>query len=162
MVNGKTNPVVYIYIYIYNFYSFLYCFSDVAYDFMGCHWHAHTCQRDRTSVDVNTGHSMRTRYNLAMLRYGRIKNFMKGQYIVIWECEFDKGVKENECFRDFVSNFNIRPPPLRIRDALAGGRTEPIYTLHDCSREKKDKIRYLDYCVSIIMSLVIISIYVCK
>ena len=87
-------------------------------------------------------------YNLTLLRHERIKKFMNGKYFALWECQFDRAVKEVEEFGDFVRNFNMLPPPLRIRDALTGGRTEPIYTLHDCTSNAQDKIRYLDYCVS--------------
>lgn len=72
---------------------------------------------------------------------------MKGRYISVWECQFDKAMKENEELKDFATHFKAAPPPLRIREALSGGRTEPIYTLYDC--QPGEQIRYLDYCVSV-------------
>lgn len=88
-------------------------------------------------------------YRVTKLREKRLKKALDGRYFSLWECDFDRAVQQEEDLRDFVKNYEIIPPPLRIRDALAGGRTEPIYTLHECDPSSEQKIRYLDYCVSI-------------
>ena len=62
----------------------------------------------------------------------------------IWECEWDRMVKSDDDLKLFVENFDV-PPPLRIRDALYGGRTEPIRLYYDCDPD--EEMRYLDFCV---------------
>jgi hypothetical protein len=51
--------------------------------------------------------------------------FMKSivnQFIEIWECEWDRNVKENVELKDFCSNNDVIPF-LKPRDALFGERT---------------------------------------
>lgn len=89
-------------------------------------------------------------YRVTQIRHEKLKQALDGKYFALWECEFDRAVQEEEELNNFVKSFDMLPSPLCIRDALAGGRTEPVYTLHDCEPDSGQKIRYLDYCVSIL------------
>jgi hypothetical protein len=51
----------------------------------------------------------------------RFKSIVK-QFIEIWECEWDRNVKENTELKDFYSNTDVIPA-LKPLDALFGGRT---------------------------------------
>ncbi len=44
------------------------------------------------------------------------------QLIELWECEWDKNVKENSELKEFCLNTDVIPA-LKPRDALFGGRT---------------------------------------
>lgn len=105
---------------------------------------------DRSLKDPNTRLSMSDMYRLTQLRHEKLKEALDGKYFALWECQFDRAVREELELNQFVKNFDMTPSPLCIRDALAGGRTEPIYTLLDCEPGSEQKIRYLDYCVSIL------------
>jgi hypothetical protein len=52
-------------------------------------------------------------------RAEKLKEALDGRYITIWECEFDRAVKENGQLKNFIKELDI-PTPLAIRDALCG------------------------------------------
>jgi hypothetical protein len=67
--------------------------------------------------------------------------FMKSivnQFIEIWECEWDRNVKENVDLKEFCSNTDVIPS-LKPRDALFGGRTNAAKLYHNCGDGEKNK-----------------------
>jgi hypothetical protein len=60
-----------------------------------------------------------------------VKSIVK-QFIEIWECEFDRNVKENTELKDFCSNTDVIPA-LKPRDALFGERTNAAKLYHKCN-----------------------------
>jgi hypothetical protein len=63
------------------------------------------------------------------------------QFIEIWECEWDRNVKENSELKEFCSNTDVIPS-LKPRDALFGGSTNAAKLYHKCGNG--DKIKYYD------------------
>ena len=59
-------------------------------------------------------------YNITKERHQKLLKALDGKYFVIWECEFDRAVKEDPDVRQFVQTFQS-VPPLQIRQSLAGG-----------------------------------------
>jgi hypothetical protein len=59
-----------------------------------------------------------------------IKSIVK-HFIEIWECEWDKNVKDNKELKVFCSNTDVTPS-LKPRDALFGGRTNAAKLYHKC------------------------------
>lgn len=123
-------------------------FPGFGYDFLGCRFHGHFCKAGRRVKDPNTRLTMGEMYRLTQIRQAKLTEALNGNYFAVWECDFDRVFQTSDELREFASSLDL-PPPLRVREALDGGRTEAIYTLHDCQTEKGDKIRYLDYCVSV-------------
>ena len=64
------------------------------------------------------------------------------QVITIWECQFDKQVKEDQEMKDFIASLDI-PPRLYIRDSFFGGRTSVVHLHYQA--EEGEKIHYYDY-----------------
>ncbi len=63
------------------------------------------------------------------------------QFIEIWECEWDRNVKENLELKEFCSNTDVIPS-FKARDALFGGRTNAAKLYHKCG--DGEKIKYYD------------------
>jgi len=113
------------------------------FDFYGCRWHGHGCIPSRHVRDPHTRFNMEQLHSMTKLREKKIQD--TGLiHETIWECEWDRMVKSDDDLKLFVENFDV-PPPLRIRDALYGGRTEPIRLYYDCDPD--EEMRYLDFCV---------------
>ncbi len=64
-----------------------------------------------------------------------IKSIVK-QFIEIWECEWDRNVKENVELKEFCSNTDVIPS-LKPRDALFGDRTNAAKLYHKCGDGEK-------------------------
>ena len=62
----------------------------------------------------------------------------------IWECEFDRLLKEDEDLRNFAMSLDFPEERLRIRTALRGGRTETFRMLHCKDRDPETMMLYCD------------------
>ena len=61
----------------------------------------------------------------------------------IWECEFNREIKNNETLKNFIKNLPFMSP-LKPRDAFFGGRckaTRLHYTI-----KNNEQIKYVDFC----------------
>ena len=110
-------------------------------------WHGHPCQLAMRARDPSTSHTMRA---LLAIQESREKQILEivGPNLreTIWECEFDRLLQLDPGLAEFAKGFHM-PPPIQIRQALYGGRTETIRTLKECG--PGETLRYLDFCVSI-------------
>jgi G:T-mismatch repair DNA endonuclease (very short patch repair protein) len=65
------------------------------FSFIGCFWHGHHCLRTRDVPVMGTSsETLEVRYNQSLARLDKI---VSAGYVchVMWECEFDKVLKEN-------------------------------------------------------------------
>jgi hypothetical protein len=63
------------------------------------------------------------------------------ELVTIWECEWDRYVTNSPETQNFLKSLDL-PEPLKIRDALTGGRTCPVKLFHEC--DEGEVIRYVD------------------
>lgn len=112
------------------------------YEFLGCRWHGHGCIPSRNAKDPQTSFTMQDLFNLALVRESNIKS-AGFSFEKIWECQWDKMVKENFELADFVKNFDM-PTPLQPREGLYGGRVTPIKLYYQ--RKPGETIKYKDFC----------------
>jgi hypothetical protein len=61
------------------------------------------------------------------------------QFIEIWECEWDRNVKENVNLKEFCSNTDVIPS-LKPRDALFCGNTMLLNCIINVATERKSNI----------------------
>ena len=73
----------------------------------------------------------------------RISTLQENGYSVttMWECEFDKLVKNDKNFKGVIGSLSI-PTPLDPREALSGGRTNALKLYHKAL--DGESIRYYD------------------
>jgi len=114
--------------------------TNTVFEFYGCRYHGHGCTGSRDLRDPRTGFTMRELYTASMRRETRIKELGYPMQC-IWECQWERMIKQDPLLRQFIDEFDL-PPPLKIRDALMGGRTCPVKLYHDCAPD--EKIQYYD------------------
>jgi hypothetical protein len=114
--------------------------GNTLYEFYGCYYHGHHCVPDRQVKDPKSRRTMATLYQECQRREAQIKA-LGYQLITIWECQWDREVSQSQELQRFVAALDL-PPPLKIRDALTGGRTCPIKLFHECG--EGEVIRYVD------------------
>lgn len=111
--------------------------NKCAYEFHGCLYHGCPKCYNPDSYNAVLNETMRTTYNRHLERI----NYLKSQVnlIELWECDYDKMIKNDEFFKQFAKSQRTIRPPLKPRDALSGGRTNSI-VLH-----YKGSIGYIDF-----------------
>ncbi|CAG2185008.1 unnamed protein product [Mytilus edulis] len=114
--------------------------EKIVLEYHGCFWHGcPTCYTQHTINTVNKL-SMEDLYHQTMEK----KTYIEKQgyiYTCIWECEFDKHIREDENIKKFIDSLDI-VTPLEPRDAFAGGRTEAFNLYHESSFD--ESIKYYD------------------
>ena len=113
---------------------------NVIYEFHGCFYHG--CPKCFKAETFNSrlNCTMGFIYNRHLNRIELLQR--KGCKIVeIWECEYDRLVREDENLYKFLKNVDYSSP-LLIKDALFGGRTEAINLHYKMKDEEKG--RYYD------------------
>ena len=65
-----------------------------------------------------------------------------GEVVCLWECEFDKMLKEDQGLMRFLTHLPYPTERLRIRTGLRGGRTETFRMIY--TGEKGRKMYYID------------------
>ena len=108
--------------------------------FMGCTYHGcQSCYRLQT-MNTHLGKTMGDLYRETVRWTERV---MSSGYklSVMWECEWDRMVKENRDISDHVDSYSLSTP-LSPRDALFGGRCE-TFALHAKSTTEF-VIKYVD------------------
>lgn len=119
--------------------------GPTVHSYLGCIFHGHSCLENR-----NFTKHPRTNFTLKEMHeqtLAREKDIKEAGYIVksIYECQFDKMIKENEGIRKFVNELDI-PQRMKIREAFYGGRTS-VFKLHcEADTEAGEEIHYLDFC----------------
>lgn len=114
------------------------------YEFYGCLWHG--CPKcfpiNRESHSIRaTDKTLEEAYEYTMKKEETLRS--KGYNLVtIWECEWDKQVKENNEPKTFIQECEILEP-LNPRDAFYGGRTNAV-KLHHEVKDKDEKVKYAD------------------
>jgi G:T-mismatch repair DNA endonuclease (very short patch repair protein) len=124
-----------------------FCENKEVFSFNGCFYHGYHCLRNRdVPIIGSTSETLEDRYNRTMARLDQI---VSAGYVchVMWECEFDRILKENPALEKCDND-----EPIILRNSLYGGRTEA--TKLYCKTGDKTRIKYFD-----IMSL---YPYICK
>ena len=113
--------------------------NSTVYEFHGCIFHGcPQCYRPDTFNPLKN-ETMQDTYKKHLIRIEKIKNDQEVKNLIqIWECEFDKKLKSDAKFAEFVENNDVKKP-LNPRDALTGGRTN-AFVLHH-----KGSIGYVDF-----------------
>ena len=116
--------------------------QGVALEFCGCFYHGHECTYDPNNTSPLTGET----YGLLRERVrDKVQNLELGHGLrveVVWECEWNKAMKEDPQVRDFMATYK-RPERLKPREGLYGGRTNGYKLYHHVS--DGEYIEYLDF-----------------
>ena len=96
--------------------------SDVALEYNGCLFHGCPSCFHRETINPLNGQTMKDLHDRTVEKEQRLKD-QGFKVISIWECQFDKQIKESKDTKEFVDQLNI-VTPLEPRDAFYGGRTE--------------------------------------
>ncbi len=112
--------------------------TDAVYEFQGCFMHGCPKCFNSNSFNPLKKQTMFYLYKTCSERTRFIKSIVK-QFIEIWECKWDRNVKENTEL--FCSNTDVIPA-LKPRDALFGGNTNAAKLYHNSS--VGEKIKYYD------------------
>jgi hypothetical protein len=114
--------------------------TDTVYEFQGCFMHG--CPKYCNSKCFNPlkKQTMGYLYKTCSEKSRFIKSIVK-QFIEIWECAWDRNVKENVDLKEFCSNTDVIPAS-KPRDALFGGRTNAAQLYHKCG--DREKIKYYE------------------
>lgn len=122
--------------------------TGVVYEFLGCYYHGcPECFKDihvrQNGMGIQNG-SLAEKYENTLQK---IQKLNENNYIVVtmWECGFNKYLKENPNINKRLLNLpEILYGPINIRDAINGGLTEVFRTYY--SVKNGEKIRSLDFC----------------
>jgi hypothetical protein len=113
------------------------------FEFHGCLFHG--CLKCFTSETFNPlkRTTMGLNYQGHCQRIKWIKeNKTDFKLVEIWECEWDKKIKNDFDLKDFLREHPLNEP-LQVRDSLYGGRVDTIKMYHKCAED--EEIRYIDY-----------------
>jgi hypothetical protein len=114
--------------------------EKVVMEYHGCFWHGcPKCYTKQTINPVNKS-KMTDLYHLAMEKKIHIEK-QGYTHSCIWECEFDRNIREDAEIKRFVDSIDI-VTPLEPRDAFFGGRTEAFKLYHESA--KGESIKYYD------------------
>lgn len=117
------------------------------YNFHGCYFHACIhCYKTKESRDKLKKFFGEDRYEKT--RHITTSFVQKGYEVIeMWECQFKQIMKHDEQMNTYFKNHpDIRTPPLRLRDALCGGRTSAYFSYKKADLEKGEKILFYDVC----------------
>lgn len=101
--------------------------TRTVYEFHGCLWHG--CPRcfpqHRSSKHhCNPDHSLHELYQATLIKRNAILH--EGyRYMEIWECDWNRRLKDDETVHSFVASLDM-VPPLDPRNAFFGGRTGAV------------------------------------
>ena len=112
------------------------------YEFQGCVWHG--CPRCYTYREQRVPGSDSSMDDVFHRTQKKITS-LKTDYRVVemWECDFDRMLKEQEAVNTYVKSLNWREP-LDPRNAFFGGRTNAICLNYEA--KEREKIKYIDVC----------------
>ena len=114
--------------------------SNFGYEYLGCYIHGCLKCYRRDQLNSLIQKPMAEVYNNTMFRLNWLKN--NGWRLkVIWACEFEKLLKENDEAKQFVESLNISSP-LNPREAFFGGRTNAARLYYEA--KNGEIIKYAD------------------
>jgi hypothetical protein len=118
--------------------------QNICLEFFGCRWHGCSFMCFNPSLkDPKSGFTMEMLYQQTLKRIREIEKF--GYKVVyVFECEFRKQLKTDIKLQEFAATLILPAKPLKIRDALAGGRTETFTLLYQS--DGSDHVLYKDIC----------------
>lgn len=117
--------------------------SKVIYEFYGCLYHGCPHYEDRKAKDPRTGFTLEDLQTQTKLRENRLRE--AGFRIKsIYECSFDRLVKEDPDLQHFIQHEFDVPERMAIRDAFFGGRTSGFKLHYKCKPD--EEIHYVDVC----------------
>ena len=112
------------------------------YEFYGCYWHGHVdCCKNPSAKDPRTGKTAYQMQREAEKRILHIKS-LGYQATTVYECVFIKQAKTDSELQAFLKDLTCPEPPLKISQALYGGRVSPL-KLH-YKAKPGEKIKYFD------------------
>lgn len=117
--------------------------TNTVYEFHGCLWHG--CKKcfkhqRHSQSKLNFDRTFQEMYEATIAKEEMIRS--AGYSLkVIWECQWEKGKKENVALQDFLQTFEVAEP-LDPRDAFFGGRTNAVKLFHLV--EEGEQILFLD------------------
>ena len=111
----------------------------VALEYQGCLFHGGLKCFSRETINPINGQTMNDLYERTIEKEKMLQK--AGYQITIWECQFDKEIKENKQISEFIENLDITSP-LPPREAFYGGRTEG-FKLYEEANDKQT-IKYYD------------------
>ena len=117
--------------------------NNTYYEFHGCLFHG--CQKCYSPESFNSlkQELMQTTYFKHLKRIKFIKSKINNANLVeIWECEWDKIVKETIEIREMIKNSDRREA-INPRDSLFGGRTNAVKLYHKIN--SSETIKYVDF-----------------
>ena len=97
--------------------------------FHGCYWHGHDCIEKRSEIlDTRHERTIAMDEHMEQLSGNPLSPYGKFTYHRIYECEFWAQVGDNPTMSAFVEDYmsKFSREPLRLREALRGGRTNAI------------------------------------
>lgn len=114
------------------------------FEFLGCFWHAHDSHYDADEYSPFLGTTFGEVYQKTTARLEALKAHPKvSSVITIWECEYDKKIREDDIFRSCVEGIKV-DTPLTPKACLVGGRVESFKLYHEISPDRGDRIRIYD------------------
>ncbi|XP_013411740.1 uncharacterized protein LOC106174630 [Lingula anatina] len=116
--------------------------TNTVYEYQGCFWHG--CPKCYNSYNIN---------NVNLMTMGELlertvdkKHALQSlgfNYIEVWECEFDRVIREDAGVKEIVDSVNV-VDCIDPREAFYGGRTNAVKLF--CQADQGQKIRYIDVC----------------
>ncbi|KAK3924805.1 putative DNA polymerase [Frankliniella fusca] len=115
------------------------------YQYHGCYFHlCKRCIPDETSRSKIRGRSQEDPYEKTRFITKKLRDH---GYVVIekWGCEFQHDLKNKEQVIQFFKNHAFkRIEPLKLRDAIYGGRTSALYSAYEADLSKGESIKLYD------------------
>ena len=108
--------------------------------FMGCHFHGCPTCYDKATMNTHLNKSMGALYRETQRWINRVI-FCNYKISVMWECEWDRLVNEDNAIKAHVERYSLSSP-LNPREALYGGRCE-TFSLH-AEMTQGSVIKYVD------------------
>ena len=112
--------------------------------FNGCYWHAHDCQAKKP--DTLRKKSLELRQKQMVKNLSKIEKKFNVSTEVIWECHFDKQIKQEPMKTWFENNGPIFHPGDRLkpRDAIFGGYSEVFSFLWSLKKNPLSQVFSID------------------
>jgi G:T-mismatch repair DNA endonuclease (very short patch repair protein) len=114
--------------------------KGVIYMYHGCFWHGHDCISQRDTTLPNSRFSMDDLQRMTKSNIEKLKK-LGHEIVEIYECEFDKQIRESQEISDFVSKLDV-PERMSVRQAFYGGRTCGFKLHEKCNED--ERIQYYD------------------
>lgn len=118
--------------------------TRTAYEFHGCLFHGCTrCYPQRNQYSkLSPDRNMQELYEATLAKTALLRA-MGYTVMEMWECDWDRKVKNDAVLGKFVSQLEI-VEPLNPRDAFFGGRTNTATLYHKVDESIGEKIKYVD------------------